>query len=411
MYPMPYSKEQEFLLLAVRRSLCEDERQRRERLCAESLDWQYIQRQAAFHRISPLIYHRCFSQNNQGDHIPSEVRQYFQDAYQQTYLQNQLLYQQLTLLLQEFEKHDCIPIILKGIFLAKHVYQNIALRPMHDIDLLLQQQDLNTAVQILENAGYANILNHILFLSAWHQDQEDRVFRELKSQSFHLPVFIKKLGAFTVCVELHHHITPILDAQQVDPVPISGFNAPVYTLSSEYFLLHLCFHVYTHSQKKSSSYLLWYYDIAEFLHTYYSQDSSVNWNRFLALCQQVRIEEEVFQSLAIVHTLFKVAMPEKVLTFPCHVQELLPRIFSEPNSNPEVSILRSVWAQRKRFGLRYLWDCLFPSKAFLLSRYKIRSCWLVYLYYPVRLFKALSRGRRLFKALFTDNARNTNKSM
>ncbi|GAK56061.1 hypothetical protein U27_03023 [Candidatus Vecturithrix granuli] len=408
---MTYSKEQEFLLLAVQRSLCEDERQRRERLCAEALDWQYIQRQAAFHRIGPLIYHHCFSQANQGDHIPSEVRQYFQDAYQQTYLQNRLLYQQLNLLLPEFEKHNCRPIVLKGIFLAKYIYQNIALRPMHDIDLLLQQQDANTAVQILKNAGYSNILNHIVFLSDWHQFQEDRIFRELESQGFHLPIFIKKLGAFNVCVELHHHITPILDAQQIDSMPVSGFNGPVRTLSPEYFLLHLCFHVYNHFQKESSSYLLWYYDIVEFIHTYYFQDSSMSWKRFLVLCQQIQIEEEVFRSLAIVHTLFKVAVPEKVLTFPWDFQELLIHIFSEPKPNPEVSMLRSVLAQRKSFGLRYLWDCLFPSKAFLVARYNIRPRWLVYLYYPVRLFKALSRGGRLIKVLFTNDDKNVKKRM
>jgi hypothetical protein len=280
---------------------------------------------------------------------------------------------------------------------------------MHDIDLLFEPQDLNTAAQILEHAGYAHILNHVHFLSAWHQAQEERLFSELEPHGFHLPVFIKTLGAFTVAVELHHHLMPTVDAQQIDLIPVSGIDGAVRTLSPDFFLLHLCLHVHAHSQKAASSALLWYCDIVEFLQQYYPQNAPGHWKSFLALCQQFQVEEAVFQSLSVVHQLFKMYVPAEVVERGCHAQELLQKLFAAPGTNPDVHLLRLLLEQRKRFGVRYLWECLVPSKAFLHSRYAIHPQWLVYLYYPIRWGKALIRGGKLLKLLFTKHDRHPAK--
>jgi hypothetical protein len=391
------SNEREFLLFAVRRSLSEKARKRRDALLAGGLDWSFIQHQVKYHRLGGLLYEHCTSEQITAQ-IPPDILQCFHESYQQTYLYNTLLYRQFENILQTFEAHNITPVLLKGIFLAKWIYRNLALRPMNDIDLLLDTQESEVANRILEESGYSNILHHLTYVSDWHKKREERLFSELKSQGYHWPVLIKSFGAFNVCVELHHRITPSLLLQNLHSVAIPDSKFTARTLSPEYFLLHLCFHLQLHSLEHKTPYLLWYYDIAEFVHVH----NNVDWKAFLALCQQYQMEKIVLPRLYEAYCFFDIPLPATMLFAGHDFQLSFEKIFSEQETNQDLEFLRSALKSESKEGLRYLWECLFPAREFLISRYNIRHRWQVYPKYVLRCCYALIRGGKLIRAFVTN---------
>ena len=389
-----HSDEQKFLLLAVK-NICSDNtvadvRERLAELCSEGLDWLYIQQQAHAHGIGSFIYEYCASQNNDVS-IPLDIRQYFQDVYQQTYLQNSLLYRQFDLLLQEFEKRRIVPVLLKGIMLAKWVYPSIAFRPMRDIDLLLKIQDLPAAIEVMRTLGYSNILKHLTYLSAWHKRHEERLFSELEYQGYHLPTFIKNVGIVNVCVELHHHLTPLMKTEHVQSVALADSAFNIRTLQPEYFLLHLCFHLHHHAQQNPPPRLIWYCDIAMYLK---SLDTQVNWEVFRSLCRQFQVEEQVRHTLLEAQSLFGFPLPSAIFPSEQNVHCHLNTLLFEQEPGQEQLFFRTLFRHKKNEFGRYLWESLFPSREFLIHRYAIRHRWLVPFYYPLRLAKAFVRGMR-----------------
>ncbi len=396
---MTYAKEQEFLRLAARRPSENDRQKKPDRLIVENLDWQYIRQQAFIHRISPLLYDRYFTQPPVSSDVPGEVIQYFQDAYQQTYLWNTVIYQQLSLVLQEFQQHNIVPVVLKGGMLAKWVYRNIALRPMQDIDLLLDDQDIDTAARILRNLGYSNILHHLTYLSDWHRTHEERLFAGFEHQGYHLPTLIKKWGNQSICIELHRLLTPLMRAKDARSLAIPGADFPLRTLRPEYFLLHLGFHIQKHVQHGKIARLIWLCDIAEYLHVY---GSRIDWSFFLALCQQYQVEQEVLLSLSQARTLLDVSFP---LELPLSDHQMsLSSLFPEKEPDNDRLFFQTISQTSPTERVRYIWESLFPSHDFMLTRYAIRHRWMVYLYYPLRLLKACGRSCRLVMPLVREKS-------
>ncbi len=68
--------------------------------------------------------------------------------YQFVLAKNTRLFHALGEILIAFNKNSIQTLVLKGPFLAEHVYGNIGLRPMSDLDILIHQSD-STSVQVI----------------------------------------------------------------------------------------------------------------------------------------------------------------------------------------------------------------------------------------------------------------------
>lgn len=386
---MPHAAEQDWLLLSLSRSP-DDERLKA--VETARLDWDFIRQQALAHGIAPLLYAR-YSHTPSPELLPAEIVSSFQEAYQQIHLWNTFLYQQFTHLLNVFQPHRIVPIALKGILLARWVYAAPALRPMHDIDLLLKEDDLETAEQVLRAEGYSDILSRAPYLSDWHKAQEQRRFDDLKDEGYHVPALFKPVGALTVCVELHHHLTPLMLTRHAQSEPLEDAEFPLRTLRPEFLLLHLCFHAQKHFLQGKLPRLIWYSDLAECLRMY---GARIDWGRFLALCREFEVDDEVTQSLAQAHALIGMPVPPDV---PLPAQDrhaLLAAVFPvERPSEPEREFLRSLTNYTAFDRVRYARDCLLPSPAFMMTRYDLSSRWMLLAYYPLRVLKAAVRGVKL----------------
>jgi hypothetical protein len=124
---------------------------------------------------------------------------------------------------------------LKGAWLAEHVYDDIAYRPMHDIDLLIRPDRLPAARCAMAAAGY--LACEPAEPSPWSKDQH-----------FRHPTFA--LG-----VELQWHLwttghqelaEPALDRVWSQPLPVQVAGQPALALPPARHLIYLTYHLLAH---------------------------------------------------------------------------------------------------------------------------------------------------------------------
>ena len=82
------------------------------------------------------------------------------------------------------------PLLLKGAALRHTLYTDPILRPMRDIDLLLDQGEVDRAQSLLRESGFVQSTAPI------------------PTNHFHLPALMLREGEYTLCVELHRGLYP-----------------------------------------------------------------------------------------------------------------------------------------------------------------------------------------------------------
>jgi hypothetical protein len=151
---MGYSAEDRLILLFSSPFLQESEEEIKE-LLKSNLDWQRIFRKVNIIGVSPLIYHHLITLNGEYlKSLPSDILEQFKSVYYGNYARNMVIYNELARILKSFKEHSIPTILLKGTFLAEIIYQDIALRPMTDIDILIKKENLSQANEALNSLGY-----------------------------------------------------------------------------------------------------------------------------------------------------------------------------------------------------------------------------------------------------------------
>lgn len=108
---------------------------------------------ASLHGVSPWL-HKALSDYPEAD-LPTPIAQAFENDYRSSLMVWLLREASLRSLLGTFNSCDIPLIFLKGAYLGEAVYQDPALRPMCDIDLLIREEHFETAVELLAGLGYA----------------------------------------------------------------------------------------------------------------------------------------------------------------------------------------------------------------------------------------------------------------
>ncbi len=109
---------------------------------------RHVVRRAKAERIGPLVHATV------GDVLPPSAAGSLRERYYATATHNLLLGRQLASCLRALAAASVPAIVLKGAALLETVYENIALRPISDVDLLVRRADLTVARQVLERLGY-----------------------------------------------------------------------------------------------------------------------------------------------------------------------------------------------------------------------------------------------------------------
>jgi hypothetical protein len=269
-------------------------------------------------------------------------------------------------------------IILKGAYLAAVVYQNIALRELIDIDLLVHKEDLAQAAEIIMEMGYQPLKP---FSLNWELTDKE------------LPRFMK---AHATGIDLHWSITTpgksprfdILDFwDQVRPVEIA--KTTLLSLSPVDVLLHLCFHnAYGHQFAFS---LRPYCDIQAVIR--HIEFDGLNWDIVIDRANRWGWGRGVYLSLRLAGEFVGAEIPEYVLDTlkpEKQVEEFYVIAKTQTLSNP--ALVGAIDPRIASYQQMPAWEKagllvrrFFPTKVEIANKYQISpDTPIIWLKYPVR---------------------------
>lgn len=344
------------------------------------VDWHNFSAQASSHSVAPLIYHTL---KDDDTILPTWVKEKLRSAYYQSAVHNALICEALGEIVHAFNEARIPLILLKGAALAKEVYGNIALRPMSDMDILLRQQDMRRAEELLVQQGY-------------------EVHTQPDSYPRHA-TFSERKSGWADHIEAHRHIISSIYYRRTIPeewlwehaVEVTIGDARALRLSPEAAIIHSCLHMLDHIYTKGT--LLWLGDIVEI-----SQRHDIDWATLADTATRFKIALPVRSVLRESKELLNLRIPDHVLqpmlTRPTGFLERKAYQFClSPGRSTASKTLFDLFAvEGISAKLEFLFSRPFLSREFMMVRYPIRNPRLVPLYYPFMIGRAVLDG---FKAL------------
>jgi len=195
---MNLSNEDNLLLACVRIKPDDKSIHKIKDLIGSGLNWEYIVKSVSGHGIVSLLFHNLRN-INENDIIPQKVMETLKKKYYDNALRNMRLYNELSKVLEALKTVGIEVIVLKGAVLAETVYQNIGLRPMGDIDIMVRFDRKNeNHVRIIMNVD-----NSLFDL---HEDLRGRdcLNRKINTQKLWEnaePITLAKVDTLKLCPE------------------------------------------------------------------------------------------------------------------------------------------------------------------------------------------------------------------
>jgi hypothetical protein len=184
--------------------------------------------------IGPWLYKAL--QEHREVNLAAQFQEQLERSYAQSMissLANQACFREVA---AAFELEQIPLLALKGAYLGTFVYRNPALRPMNDLDMLVQEKHFEQARHLLDGLGFG--------ISAEPLEGEYRI---LQPALAHV-----RLGTFPCAVDLHRAIL-CMDYYRLpsalvwqEAVKSELYGQPVYLLSNELNFIHLGMHTLTH---------------------------------------------------------------------------------------------------------------------------------------------------------------------
>jgi hypothetical protein len=339
----------------------------------DDVDWDGFCAQVGKHSMAPLIYDTL---KDDGTILPAWVKEKLRSAYYQSARRNALLYHELTQIVRAFSEAQIPVILLKGAALAIGVYDNIALRPMADIDLLVKTEDMPRAKGLFLQHGY---------------EVRDHAHSYLRHATF-----TGGSNGWTAHIEVHRHIISSAYYRRSipeewlwqDPVELTIGDTLALRLSSEAAILHACLHMLDHIAVDSN--LLWLWDIVEI-----SRRDDIDWNTLVDRADQFKTVLPIRSTLQESKELLNLPVPDhvlhRILTFrPGFLEKKAYESCLSPARSSASKTFFDFMAVEGLFTkFRLLLSRLFPSRDYMMARYSIRNPSLVPLYYPYMIAKAV----------------------
>lgn len=344
-----------------------------------TLDWPVVIQLANSERVTPLVYHTLKDLP-----LPAAALEPLRAVYLESARRNIIRFDQLENLLRSLAAENIPVILLKGAALAEPVYGSVALRPMTDLDLLVDAAQFERAVAAAEALGYQRTLAE----AHTDTDQVEACVAQL--------VLPDPGDAY---VEIHWDVLhPPYYQGRVDhnwlwqtarPVRVGG--QPALLLSPEASVLHLCAHLCLHHFGEG---LLWQNDVAELLARC---AEGFDWDLLLGKAVEVQLARALQIVLPVAAADFGAPVPPEVLrrlpALPVSDPERLTfqRLMDPHQSGARLTLNFLLGLPGWREKLRYALTSAFPSPAYMRQRYRIPHPLLLPFYYPYRWITGLAR--------------------
>lgn len=333
-------------------------------------EWKTLVDSAVHERVAAALAQAVRDDEN----VPTVVRQELNRELYNTGACNVLLYRELARVLEASSERaeqaqKAPPIVLKGGALATTIYDDIALRPMSDLDLLVRKTDLASWKDCLVQLGYQMVSPEMASGLA------EAVHYQLAFRSG------PKDDSSTVVIELHWNLVggdadwraPDVDWfwQQTESWPgIEDMDcAPALQLTPLASILYLSAHaMLQHGGARTR--LLWLYDIHQLIEQ--SRDV-IDWQQVVAKAHEFQWDAAVAHALERCRELFGTSVPESVATELTTASTVAARAHVRNKAHVETSRAELVWRELLCLDaaarVRLVLAILFPSPDYVRWRY------------------------------------------
>jgi len=266
-------------------------------------DWNKLQQFLINNKLVPLFYSKLIQLNQHSKKgsrtlSPKYITQDLQKKY--LYYSSEFIRYRHTLktILKEFSTHNIDTIVLKGAFITEKYYDNPVLRPMDDIDILVKDEDIKKASEIILKEGYSSNKTHDL--NHYHKFYK------------HLPIFTANgKPSIELHLKLHAPMSFMKTGISIEDVwslaiPSSLCGEKCLCMLSEELILHLCSHALENSFRQE---LIHLYDIVLII-----ESSKVCWKSLFKKAEKYKLTKTVFSTLYCIDKYFNLAIPELIFS-------------------------------------------------------------------------------------------------
>ncbi len=353
---------------------------------ARITDWQAVCDEAEAHNVTELLAY--LGRQAPPGTVPEEIKAYLDKAYRRTLNQNLLLNAEIEDIIALLYDSGVRCIVLKGIRLAERIYGDPGVRKSGDVDLLVEADRLDKAIDLLLRKGYVRI------------GEEGLIKPGCIPLICHLKLE-KPLPGGICRIELHIHFTSPWyeelnmreiwkrsEALRLDKTPASDL-APVD------LLFYLCLHAVRHDFDNLRHIL----DVAYIIKV---EGNKIDWSEFIRLVKKYRAIYRIYSALFYAATLLAAPVPVNVMAElqPPHYirrrlnKECLPNQLPEGISYFSNSLISNEGISRICSGI---WQRVFPSARQIRLLYRLKPATNVWSYYPLRWRDILKKPFSLFK--------------
>jgi len=259
------------------------------------LDWDFVLTESSYHEISSILYKRLKGLNILSA-VPKEIIRFLRHSYVRTLFTNTNLQGEYFRILSVFRNKgiECLP--LKGISFIQDIYEDIALRPMGDIDVIVKAQDADRASSLLTK-------DMLYYKSPDEKNAED---------SCHM-VFIKREG--NILLELHVDFNYPIEVPRRIVIPgIWGRMLESRSESEKFKVLSpedIIFSLAMHTRRTGNQFILKYIcDIDRLVRKY---GHRLDWGFIIDKARRFKAVSPCFALLKVARDIFSTPMPRYLL--------------------------------------------------------------------------------------------------
>jgi hypothetical protein len=325
-----------------------------------SIDWDALVSQAQRQRLAPLLY---ISLKRLDSRIqpPENCTKRLHLDYLHTTSVNLAIFNETAKFLARLREEKIPVILLKGVALANGLYDDIGIRMLGDLDILIRIADRMRVKDLLITQGYT-----ILF------DIAEGFRDEYSSEQSYVHLSQSYLG-----VDVHWHLFNIPYFRQhvsmewfwEQTMPVKVDREVGLMLTPQSQLIHLVAHYALHHRAQG---LRWSFDIA-LLVTQCS--AAIDWEATIAAAREFRMTRALQSVLGEVEQVWGVRLPEAARTAlscsrPTFSDHVAFRLLTAPRSG--ATVVWNAWSTPGVRGkLTYLLRHVYPEKLYMAQLYRV----------------------------------------
>lgn len=224
---------------------------------------------------------------------PAETR----DAMKEIGVRNMLISRRLATVLDRLAEAGVFPIVMKGAHLIRTVYP-FGIRPIEDIDLLMDRRDYAKADAVLQSLGYQSTVNG---MDVWTHVEVSNKVTYLNGGQPLIPVDVHyALGPYPYLGRLSHEtLLPHANTVRAD-------GTDMRVLETEMLLLHLCLHLFQHRHDH------WHVSAHDLAAVTALWEGEIRWDRFVGHVEQYALSLPVLRAFEMAAGLAAIRIPESV---------------------------------------------------------------------------------------------------